>query len=271
MARRYIAFVGLLCLFCLHFADTGWPHYRRFVIVFTLSVAPMLYVAAAFDMLGPAADYVRAIAIGTVAVALAAVARYAIRIRNVESLLLLATGAISTVFAVHDWLIAQDPLVIRPLWLVPYAALSFLLLVGWILVDRFVRALNESERLNARLEQRVAEKSAALTAQLAETRAARDVAEIANRTKSRFLAAASHDLRQPLHALGLFTDALARRAHDPEDAALVQKIDTSVTSLEHLFSALLDISKLDAGVVEPRLESLPLNPLSIASPTTSLR
>jgi signal transduction histidine kinase/CheY-like chemotaxis protein len=162
---------------------------------------------------------------------------------------------------VHDWILSRDPLEIRPLWLVPYAALSFLTLVAWILVDRFVRALTEAERLNVGLEQRVAEKSAALTLQLAEPRAARDSAEIANRAKSSFLAAASHDLRQPLHALGLFVGALADRVNDVEGAALVHKVNNSVTALELLFSALLDISKLDAGAIEPKLQPTPLDPL----------
>ena len=145
--------------------------------------------------------------------------------------------------------------------LVPYAGLAFLLLVGWILTDRFVRALNEFEVLNAGLEQRVAEKSEALNEQLAQTRAARDAAETADRSKSRFLAAASHDLRQPLHALGLFAARLGDRTRDPEDTALVQRITTSVASLESLFSALLDISKLEAGVVAAEPRAMALGPL----------
>ena len=250
----YMLFVGLLCLFCLEFVGTRWRSYRRFVVTYMIGVAPILYVASGLHWLNAATVYVRAIGIGLVMVALTAVARYAIKIRNTESLLLLFTGAVSAVFAVHDWLLAQDPLVLRPLWLVPYAALSFLLLVAWILVDRFVRALNESERLNADLERRVAEKSAALTEQLVETRSARDASDAANRAKSRFLAAASHDLRQPLHALGLFADALAHRAHDTEESQLVSKINTSVASLETLLSALLDVSNLDAGVIEAHIE-----------------
>jgi signal transduction histidine kinase/CheY-like chemotaxis protein len=257
----YIAFVGMLCLFCLLFAGATWLLYRRFVIAFTVATAPALYIASYFNVLGQATLYARAVAIGLVVIALAAVARYAIRIRNAESVLLFATGAISTAFGMHDWILSRNPLEIRPLWLVPYAALSFLMLVAWILVDRFVRALNEAERVNVDLERRVAEKSAALTVQLAETRAARDSAEIANRAKSRFLAAASHDLRQPLHALGLFVGALAERVNDVESAALVHKVNNSVSALEILFAALLDISKLDAGAIEPKVQPTPLDPL----------
>lgn len=245
----YMVFVGLLCLFCMRFAEADWPWFRRLVIGFMLAVPVVLYTALAMGVGSLAGIVVRLTGILLVLVALVAVARYALRMRDAESVLLLLAGGLSAAFAVHDWLIAQDNSQVRPLWLVPYAGLGFLLLVGWILTDRFVRALNEFEALNAGLEQRVAEKSEALNAQLAQTRAARDAAQTADRAKTRFLAAASHDLRQPLHALGLFATRLADRVHDPEDAALVQRITTSVTSLDSLFSALLDISKLEAGAV----------------------
>ena len=83
----------------------------------------------------------------------------------------------------------------------------------------------------------------------------------ANLAKSRFLAAASHDLRQPLHALGLFVGALTPRVKEPEAAAIVAKIQRSTDELEDLFNSVLEISKLDAGVVEPRQEDVPLTPL----------
>ena len=80
--------------------------------------------------------------------------------------------------------------------------------------------------------------------------AARSEAEIANRAKTRFFAAASHDLRQPLHAMGLFAEALRQRAADPEVTALVGSINESVDALEGLFSELLDITRIDAGGVD---------------------
>jgi len=75
-------------------------------------------------------------------------------------------------------------------------------------------------------------------------------AEHANRAKSKFLAAASHDLRQPLYALSLFTTALEERVSAPEDQKITQQIKRSADSLQSLFDALLDISKLDAGTVD---------------------
>ena len=73
--------------------------------------------------------------------------------------------------------------------------------------------------------------------------------EKGNLAKSRFLAAASHDLRQPLHSLRLFTATLEMQTRNSKHKTLVKQIDSSVKSLEELFNALLDISKLDAGTV----------------------
>ncbi|WP_126452657.1 hybrid sensor histidine kinase/response regulator [Sulfuriflexus mobilis] len=78
----------------------------------------------------------------------------------------------------------------------------------------------------------------------------RQAAETANISKSRFLAASSHDLRQPLHALGLFLDALSSSRNDGERKEILEKITNSVDALNTLLTALLDISKLDAGTVD---------------------
>ena len=134
----------------------------------------------------------------------------------------------------------------------PYAALAFLLLFGFLLTDRFVRALNASERLNADLERRVVEKSEALSAQLEVSRAARNVAEAANRAKSSFLAAASHDLRQPLHALGMFAQALTDRTRDTEGQHLAQRIASSVNALVSMMLG-GTVLLLSLGALLPRL------------------
>lgn len=75
--------------------------------------------------------------------------------------------------------------------------------------------------------------------------------EKASHAKSKFLAAASHDLRQPLHSLRLFTTTLDLQIRDQQQKQLISQIDQSVRSLEELFNILLDISKLDAGTVIP--------------------
>jgi signal transduction histidine kinase/CheY-like chemotaxis protein len=77
----------------------------------------------------------------------------------------------------------------------------------------------------------------------------KEIAEQANLAKSTFLASASHDLRQPVHAIGLFVGALSRMTLADEGRRLVEKIEAATEAMEGLFTALLDISRLDAGVV----------------------
>ena len=90
---------------------------------------------------------------------------------------------------------------------------------------------------------------------------ARAAAETANRGKSQLLAAASHDLRQPLHALGLYTAALAVRADGTELRPLVRSVQGAVTALEGQFEQLLDLSRLEVGGFAPAMTRVVLGPL----------
>ena len=96
-----------------------------------------------------------------------------------------------------------------------------------------------------------------------ETRIAERTRELAsaNEAKTRFLAAASHDLRQPIHALALFVGQLGASGISGDGRALVQKIETSVEALLTLLDALLDLSKLDVGAVTPALTPVALDEL----------
>jgi signal transduction histidine kinase/ActR/RegA family two-component response regulator len=96
---------------------------------------------------------------------------------------------------------------------------------------------------------------------LAQLRTQKEEAEHANIAKSKFLAAASHDLRQPLHALTLFTSALDEVAQSPKTQTLIGQINTSVKALQSLFDALLDISRLDAGTIKIEKTHFPLQPM----------
>jgi two-component system, sensor histidine kinase len=89
----------------------------------------------------------------------------------------------------------------------------------------------------------------------------REVAVEANRAKSSFLAAASHDLRQPIHALGMFVGALRGVPMAPEGRRIIQQIEASTAAMDSLFSALLDISKLDAGVVTVEKQAFAIGPV----------
>jgi PAS domain S-box-containing protein len=92
-------------------------------------------------------------------------------------------------------------------------------------------------------------------------RVAKDDAERANRGKSRFLAAASHDLRQPLHALELLHAALSESPMPKEIRPIVSDMGDSLGAMGRILNALLDISELEAGAVTPRVEDFPVDHL----------
>ena len=91
-----------------------------------------------------------------------------------------------------------------------------------------------------------------------------ELVENANREKSRFLASASHDLRQPLHAISLFTSVLERSQFDPDSTQTIGRLSQSVRMLNQSLDTMLDISRLDAGAVQPTLESLRVHELFVA-------
>ncbi len=117
------------------------------------------------------------------------------------------------------------------------------------------------ERANATLEKRVRERTEELTRLNSELAHAKSFAEEANISKTRFLAAASHDILQPLNAARLYVTSLVERQHDGENARLVDNIDDSLEAIEEILGALLDISRLDAGAMTPSISSFRMSDL----------
>ncbi|WP_431856001.1 NahK/ErcS family hybrid sensor histidine kinase/response regulator [Azospirillum sp.] len=122
---------------------------------------------------------------------------------------------------------------------------------------RVVERTAELTQLNRKLHQEIRERAAAETA----ARVARAEAEQANLSKTKFLAAASHDLLQPLNAARLFVSALDDLEQPEANRTMVENIDVALASVEDLLAALLDISKLDAGAVTPELADFPVKGL----------
>lgn len=173
---------------------------------------------------------------------------------QMRSLVILALGFTSVLITgLHDFLYIRiwgmvDHSYWMP-WSVPLTLPGFTMM----LMNRMVKAFNDIEQLNQTLEQKVQERTRELAAVTA--------------AKGHFLAAASHDLRQPVSAIGLITDLLHERLTDPGQRGLTDRLMRAVASMESLLKGLLDLSRLDSGTVEVHPQAVPLQKLleSIAS------
>ena len=129
----------------------------------------------------------------------------------------------------------------------PWIVLGSGLLITFLLATFILANLRRTARIEAVVEARTKE----LNATNILVNQAREQAEQANQAKTHFLAAASHDLRQPLQALNMFVNVLSGRDHDEKTRKIVEHIGEATEALEDLLNALLDISKLDAGLIVP--------------------
>jgi signal transduction histidine kinase len=116
----------------------------------------------------------------------------------------------------------------------------------------------------AAMARRKSDLEALVASRTAELEGARNQAIAANSSKTRFLAAASHDLLQPLNAARLFVSALAGRRMADGNRQLVSQAASALDSIESLLEALLEISRLDAGAIQPDIRPMPLNDLFAA-------
>jgi signal transduction histidine kinase/CheY-like chemotaxis protein len=110
--------------------------------------------------------------------------------------------------------------------------------------DQFNSMANQLEQSYATLEGKVIERTHEL--------------ELANTAKSRFLAVASHDLRQPLHALGLFLEQLRTPLKPAERQKAIERAYAAAKEMNEMFNSLLDISRLDAGILAPKIVAFPI-------------
>jgi signal transduction histidine kinase len=136
----------------------------------------------------------------------------------------------------------------------PNLVIGTTVLIYGITSTRFAGSLNRTLTDSLRNRYQVAALAADLQVQ-------KERAEAASLDKSRFLAAASHDLRQPVHALALFLGALRRQPLTAEGARLAGHAADAVDTMGGLFNALLDVSRLDAGMVQPEVRAVPLTQL----------
>jgi signal transduction histidine kinase len=135
-------------------------------------------------------------------------------------------------------------------------------LVQYANASNYFRLFKQSYQIREQqivLNKELKEKNAKLDAALGLAVLARQEADQASTSKTRFLASASHDLRQPTHALSLLAGVLSNRSLDDKSKAIARDIHSASQSLQSLMSGLLDISKLDAGLMEPKIETVDLH------------
>ena len=136
-----------------------------------------------------------------------------------------------------------------------YFGLALTMLLIWVAVN-----LNYARLMHRTLIESLRNRHAA-AALAADLQVQKDRAVELSQSRSRFLAAASHDLRQPVHALSLFVAALSQQPPAAEAQRLLGHMRATVDAMSGLFNALLDLSKLDAALVQPAWARLPLQPL----------
>lgn len=129
---------------------------------------------------------------------------------------------------------------------------------GFVTTFADITSFRENE---AFLEARVQDRTQQLANALAEQQLAREQADRANMSKSRFIAAASHDLLQPMHAARLFSTALEQNLNSTEDLKILQQLDRSLHGAESMLSALLDIARLEGETIQPKRQAFPLHDL----------
>lgn len=187
---------------------------------------------------------------------------------------LFAIGTINNLAADYKSVVASIPLLMGQL-IIYWAgqgtqgiSLALALTVVTALMIRFARnhsrIFRDSVAMRAQKDALLAEQEVLTANQktmLTQVRAALDEAETANRAKAQFLAAASHDLRQPLHAVSLLSDTLALHELPEPARAVVDQQRLAIGALSNMFTNLLDLSRFESGDIQPRWTDVSIHQL----------
>jgi len=235
----------LLATFAQAFTGVRWQRYARLVLAVAVSLSLAGVVVVQFERMPELRRVAYPLLLVLALPSLWLCLRHA-RTMPVASVVAQVVGVMAMVGAVvHDYGFQTAGLLpmTETFWL-PYVMPLALAAVMMVLVRRMTRAIGEVESLNADLEARVAERT-------------RELAQ-ANEAKTRFLAAASHDLRQPLVSVGLLVGMARDDSMSPAARQMLDRADQAVESMENLLTGLLDLSRLEVGVVRPRVAAVRL-------------
>jgi signal transduction histidine kinase/ActR/RegA family two-component response regulator len=237
----------LLGAFAMAIADKDWPWFRK-VLWGTLIGAPLLGAIAASHGVLP---QVRAIVYPAMLLlmlpTLTLLLRVPAKFGGWSGRGMVLGIAISLVAGVHDYLRLQGMVSVMHTYWMSLATPITLASYGVALMNRFIEAVGEVEQHNVQLERKVAERTEDLAA--------------ANAAKGQFLAAASHDLRQPVAAVGLLSGLLRERLKDSPLKDMTDRLAEAVRAMENLLSGLLDLSRLEAKAIRPHWQGVALGDL----------
>ncbi|MBX3621012.1 MAG: response regulator [Rhizobacter sp.] len=237
----FAAFFGL---FVLRFTRTPWRWLRRAIWAFAL-LNTVVMLGGGF--IEPLLRWLTPTGFALYFVLLWLLLRKGWCEQTTESALMAATTLTFLALSARDALLLGSRLPYEAYYLSHYTGVLMLASTVWGLVAGVVSAQQGVERLNVELEHRVAERTEAL--------------QVANAAKTRFLAAASHDLRQPVVAIGLLIGLVRERVQAPDVRHMIDRAHEAVSAMEHLLQGLLDLSRLDSGVVQPRLAAVQVQAL----------
>lgn len=247
----FMAHVVGACLqswFILALSRTHWPALHR-VLCVVLAAFPLIALAAMpWD---PGLTHTRNILQGALLLLLPPSLLMLQRSHTLVPGNLLFGMGVGWLFAllacIHDFALGRIVGTVTVSYWMPWAIPMMMPQFAVLVIKRIVNAFDEIEQANQHLETKVAERTRELAA--------------ANAAKSHFLASASHDLRQPVAAIGLITDLLQSRVTDPALRSLTDRLTRAVDSMESLLKGLLDLSRLDSGTVDVQRRQVKLRPL----------
>lgn len=219
----------------------------RFILVAAVAVPLLGAVTAPFGGLTVLRTVVYPCLLVGGVVSLGIVWRAMRRDRSPMNVALVGGFGLLMLAGLHDYAFQQGHLPITHFFWVPYAMPLAFGVYGLMQMNRFVRAMNDVESLNQELEHRVIQRTRALQA--------------ANAAKTRFLAAASHDLRQPVAAIGLMVSLMREQIVLPALRKMIDRVDEALASMESMLKGLLDLSRLESGTARARVERVLLQPM----------
>lgn len=246
----YVAQAGsviALGAFAIAMARRPWPRFARLLWVCGIGLPLLGLVAGLFDAIDTLRRFSYPLLV-PVAIGALFVLAHEVKQLRVRALTALVLALIAVVVAgVHDYFFLHGITPITDFFWLPYVMPFAMASFALALVNRLVLAMSAREELALRLELRVAERT-------------RDL-EAANQAKARFLASASHDLRQPVVAIGLLIGLARERVAAPDVRSMLERADEAVRALEDLLRGLLDLARFDAGTVAPRPQAVSLQAL----------